>query len=79
MPPRWSEYRKVIDRNGFILVRSKKHETWVLHDDSGRVIAHTSVSHGNAHIRDKAFFRALLKQCRKTEEHFYEVLKRKDG
>jgi hypothetical protein len=25
----------------------------------------------------KQFFRALLKQCKKTEDHFYEVLKRK--
>jgi hypothetical protein len=78
MPPRWNEYRKVIDRNGFTLVRSAKHETWVLRDEEGSVIAHTTVSHGNGQIRDKAFFRALLKQCRKTEEHFYDVLRRKD-
>ena len=78
MPPRWSEYRKVIDRNGFTLVRSKKHETWVLRDEENRIVAHTTVSHGNAQIRDKTFFKALLKQCKKTEKHFYEVLKRKD-
>ncbi len=77
MPPRWNEYRKVIRRNGFTLVRSKKHETWVKHDDDGSVLAHTSVSHGNAQIRDKTLFKALLRQCQKTEEHFYEVLKGK--
>jgi predicted RNA binding protein YcfA (HicA-like mRNA interferase family) len=77
MPPRWNEYRKVIGRNGFTLVRSKKHETWVKHDDAGRVIAHTTASHGNDEIRDKLLFKALLKQCQKTEGHFYEVLKRK--
>lgn len=77
MPPRWNEYRKVIGRNGFTLVRSKKHETWVQHDAEGRVVGHTSVSHGNAQIRDETFFKALLRQCNKTEEHFYEVLKGK--
>jgi hypothetical protein len=77
MPPRWNEYRKVIGRNGFTLVRSNKHETWVQHDDQGQVVGHTSVSHGNAQIRDKSLFSELLKQCKKTEKHFYEVLKNK--
>jgi hypothetical protein len=77
MPPRWGEYRKVIGRNGFALVRSNKHETWVLYDDNGRVVRHTSVSHGNAQIRDKTLFKELLRQCNKTEKHFYEVLKGK--
>jgi predicted RNA binding protein YcfA (HicA-like mRNA interferase family) len=75
MPPRWNEYRKVIGRNGFKLVRSKKHETWVKHDAEGRVIGHTSVSHGNAQIRDKTLFKELLQQSKKTEKHFYDVLK----
>ncbi len=60
-----------------MLVRSKKHETWVLYDDNGRVVGHTSVSHGNAQIRDKTLFKELLRQCNKTEKHFYEVLKGK--
>ncbi len=77
MPPRWNEYRKVIDRNGFTLVRSKKHETWVKYNEAGEVIAHTSASHGNDEIADKTLFKDLLKQCKKTEKHFYEVLKGK--
>lgn len=76
MPPSWGEYRKVVSRNGFELKRSAKHETWVQLDDEGRVLRHTTISHGNAPIRDRGFFHRLLKQCDKTEEHFYEVLKK---
>jgi hypothetical protein len=78
MPPRWNDYRTVISRNGFELKRSAKHETWVLLDNEGRMVRYTRVSHGNDQIRDRGFFKRLLKQCGKTEDHFYEVLKRKD-
>jgi hypothetical protein len=77
MPPRWNEYRTVIGRNGFQLVRSAKHETWVQYDEAGRVARRTRASHGNAEIADKAFFRSLLKQCGKTEAHFYAVLRQR--
>jgi hypothetical protein len=77
MPPRWNEYRTVIGRNGFVLVRSKDHETWVKYDDEGNLVRQTRASHGNAAIRDKGFFKELLRQCGKTEDHFYEVLKRR--
>jgi hypothetical protein len=75
MPPRWNEYRKVIARNGFELVRSKKHETWVRRDEEGRVAGQTRASHGNAEIADSGLFRELLRQCGKTEEHFFAILK----
>ncbi len=75
MPPRWNEYRKVIERNGFKLVRSKKHETWVQYDEHCRVLRQTRASHGNAEIADRRFFKELLKQAGKTEKHFFEVLK----
>lgn len=77
MPPSWNDYRKVIGRNGFELVRSKKHETWIRYDAEGRIERQTRCSHGNAEIADRRFFRALLKQCGKTEQHFYEVLRRR--
>jgi hypothetical protein len=77
MPPRWNEYRTVIGRNGFQLVRSKNHETWVQYDANGRVLRQTRASHGNAEIADRGLFRSLLKQCGKTEKHFYEALRRK--
>lgn len=75
MPPRWNEYRKVIERNGFELVRSKKHETWVQYDEDARVLRQTRASHGNAEIADRRFFKELLKQAGKSEQHFFDVLK----
>jgi YD repeat-containing protein len=75
MPLRWSEYRTVLRRNGFHLVRSAKHETWVQYDEAGRVARTTRASHGNVEIADRAFFRSLLKQCGETEVHFNQVLR----
>jgi hypothetical protein len=77
MPPTWNDYRTVIGRNGFALVRSKKHETWVQYDPEGRVLRQTRASHGNDEIADRGLFRSLLKQCGKTERHFHDTLKRK--
>jgi YD repeat-containing protein len=77
MPPRWNDYRKVIQRNGFVRERSAKHETWLKYDKDGAVIAQTRASHGNAEIPDRGLFKRLLKQCGKTEEHFAEVLRGK--
>lgn len=78
MSPTWKDYRKVIKRNGFQRERSKKHETWIQYDSEGRVLRQTRASHGNKEIRDKSFFRALLKQVGKTEQHFFDVLSKKD-
>lgn len=75
MPPRWNDYRKVIERNGFERVRSGKHETWVQYDDDRRVLNQTRASHGNDEIANRSFFKDLLKQCGKTEQHFNDVLK----
>ena len=77
MPPTWNDYRKVIARNGFKLVRSKNHETWIRYDAEGRIERQTRASHGNAEIRDRRLFRALLKQCGKTEQHFHNLLRRR--
>lgn len=77
MPPTWNDYRKVIERNGFKLERSAKHETWIQYDPEGRVLRSTRASHGNAEISDRRFFGRLLKQCGKTRKHFDEVLRSK--
>ncbi len=77
MPPRWNEYRKVIGRNGFKMVRSGGHETWIKYDANGCVVNQTRASHGNAEIADRKLFRELLKQCGKTEAHFNDVLRGK--
>jgi predicted RNA binding protein YcfA (HicA-like mRNA interferase family) len=75
MPPRVSEFRTVLERNGFRLARSRDHEIWVQDDDAGRVARRVPVSHGNAEIRTRGLFNRMLRQAGKTEERFYEVLK----
>lgn len=76
MPPRFNEFRTVLDRNGFTLARSRDHEIWIRRDDQGRVAQRVPVSHGNAEIRTRGLFSRMLRQAGKTEEHFYEVLNR---
>ncbi len=76
MPPRFNEFRTVLQRNGFSLARSRTHEIWVQHDDDGRVTRKVPVSHGNSEIRTRGHFSRMLRQAGKTEKHFYEVLKK---
>ncbi len=75
MPPRFNEFRTVLERNGFTLARSRDHELWVQHDDEGRVARRVPVSHGNAEIRTRGLFSRMLRQAGKTEERFFEVLR----
>ena len=78
MPPRLSEFRTVLGRNGFELARQGgSHEIWVLLDAQGRVQHRVPVSRGNAEIRTKRLFNDMLRQAGKTEEHFYAVLRRR--
>lgn len=76
MPPRFNEFRTVLERNGFTLARSRDHEIWVQHDAAGRVARRVPVSHGNAEIRTRGLFSRMLRQSGKTEQHFYDVLNR---
>jgi len=74
VPPRFSEFRTVLERNGFELARSRSHEIWILRDAKGRLDKKVPVSHGNAEIRTRGLFSRMLRQAGKTEEHFFEVL-----
>ena len=75
MPPRFNEFRTVLERNGFTLARSRDHELWVRHDAHGRLINRVPVSHGNSEIRTRGLFARMLRQAGKTEEHFFDVLR----
>lgn len=77
MPPRLSEVRTVLGRNGFALERSRDHEIWIRRDANGSIEKRVPVSHGNAQIRTVGLFKSILKQAGKTEEHFYEVLRQR--
>jgi hypothetical protein len=75
VPPRLNEVRTVLQRNGFNLARSRDHEIWTQHAPDGRLARRVPVSHGNAEIRTQGLFKRMLRQCGKTEAHFYEVLR----
>ncbi len=75
MPPRFNEFRTVLNRNGFTLARSRDHELWVKHDVEGRLTNRVPVSHGNAEIRTRGLFTRMLRQAGKTEERFFDVLR----
>jgi predicted RNA binding protein YcfA (HicA-like mRNA interferase family) len=61
----------VLTHNGFMLVRSKKHETWARYDSNGAIEARTQVPHGNKEIKARKTFNSILRQCKKSEEEFY--------
>lgn len=65
----------MLTRNGFVLERSAKHETWVRHDPTGGVEARTFVSHGNKEIKAPKTFKTILRQSKKSKEEFYRVLR----
>ena len=67
----------MLGRNGFAIARSRDHELWIKRDDDNRVTNRVPVSHGNAEIRTRGLFARMLKQAGKTEDHFFEVLRRR--
>lgn len=75
MPPRLSEFRTVLSRNGFTLARSRSHEIWIQRNAQNQVARRVPVSHGNGEIRTRGLFSRMLNQAGKTEEHFYDVLR----
>ena len=65
----------MLGRNGFERKRSGKHETWIRRDSTGGVEARTFVPHGNKEIKAPKTFASILRQSKKSEEEFYEVLR----
>ena len=71
--PTYDEFRRVLKKCNFSLVRSKKHETWqkVLSD---RTILQVRLSHQHGKAIPKALFHKLLKQAHLTEDDFRKLL-----
>ncbi|HLE26038.1 MAG TPA: type II toxin-antitoxin system HicA family toxin [Thermodesulfobacteriota bacterium] len=69
----YNDFRKVLKRCDFTLVRSKKHETWqkILPDGS---ILQVRLSHQHGKDIPKALFHKMLKQAYLTEEDFRKLL-----
>jgi hypothetical protein len=71
--PTYNDFRIVLKRIDFKLVRSKKHETWqkILPD---RTILQLRLSHQYSKDIPKALFHKMLKQAQITEEYFKRLL-----
>ena len=65
----------MLTANGFRCARKRKHEIWLRHAKTGALEAKVILSHGNAEIRTRRLFSAILKQAKKTEGEFERVLK----
>ena len=75
MPPRLGEVRTALASNGFECARKRKHEIWVRRDAHGNLEAKVIVSRGNAEIRTRGLFTAILRQAKKSEDEFYKALR----
>ncbi len=71
--PTYNDFRMVLKRINFKLVRSKKHETWqkILPDGA---ILQIRLSHQHGKDIPKALVYKLLKQAQLTEEDFRKLL-----
>jgi transposase-like protein len=71
--PTYDEFRAVLKRLDFKLVRSKKHETWqkILSDG---IILQVRLSHQHGKDIPKALFHKMLKQSLLTEEDFKRLI-----
>ena len=69
----YREFRVVIQRAGFRLVRSKKHETWERTLDGGEILL-VRLSHQLARDIPTSLFHQMLKQARLTQAEFFVLL-----
>ncbi|MCZ7624427.1 MAG: hypothetical protein C3F12_07655 [Candidatus Methylomirabilota bacterium] len=74
MPPTYADFRRVLHAAGFLLVRTKKHETWqkVLADGT---ILQVRVSHQHGRDIPTALFHRMLRQANLTDAEFTRLLK----
>lgn len=70
----YREFRVVLQRAGFRLVRSKKHETWEKTLPSGEIL-HVRLSHQMGRDIPTPLFHAMLRQARLSQAEFFELLR----
>jgi len=69
----YNEFRIVLKRLDFKLVRSKKHETWQKILPNGTILQ-VRLSHQHSKEIPKALYYKMLKQAQITEEDFKRLL-----
>ncbi|MDI6791699.1 MAG: type II toxin-antitoxin system HicA family toxin [bacterium] len=68
----YGDFRKVLQKLNFALVRSTKHETWERICEDGTILR-TRVSHQHGKDVPKPLFHRMLKQCKLTETRFRDL------
>ena len=75
MPPAtYHEFRVVLQRAGFRLVRTKKHETWGKTLPIGEVLR-VRLSHQTARDIPTPLFHQMLRQARLSQTEFFALLR----
>lgn len=69
----FGEFRVVLRRLGFSLVRSKKHETWRKVEADG-TIRRVTVRHQHNKTIGRGLFLAMCRQAGVTEAQFFRIL-----
>lgn len=70
----YREFRVVLQRSGFRLVRSKKHETWEKTLDTGDILQGRLI-HQMRRDLPTPLFHLMLRQARLTQAEFVAVLR----
>jgi hypothetical protein len=73
MPYTYREFRQVLKQKGFSLIRSSKHETWLL-EENGQQVAIVQISHQHGKDIPTPLFREMLRQAKLTETEFKKNL-----
>lgn len=71
---KYGEFRKVLHKLSFELVRSRKHETWVKRVP-GEPLRIVRVSHQRSRDIPISLFKEMLRQAGINEEEFRRILK----
>lgn len=70
----YREFRVVLQRSGFRLVRSKKHETWEKALPTGEILQ-VRLSHQMGRDIPTPLFHAMLRQAHLSREEFFDLLR----
>jgi len=70
----YREFRVVLQRSGFRLARSKKHETWEKTLPTGEILQ-VRLSHQMGRDVPTPLFHAMLRQARLTREEFFTLVR----
>jgi len=69
----YNDFRDVLKKSGFLMVRSKKHETWQKELLDGSIFQ-VRVSHQAGRDIPTALFHRMLRQANLTQKEFTDIL-----